>query len=209
MRHLALEEIYFLPTALTKINAIRLHVYCLYMCASKSLLFQSNTFSVGNYFNNKAFALDVVTRSLKWRPVYCYKLPSVEWPTNHGLTLLILGSDRRMWSGEFDFPWLRQTLLQQNVPVWCEPQDCHNTGSHCHRFGQKPETNYENQVQIMQCGLTCSVVQPGVTTSIICTVIIVFGLRLLPGSFPLYHVDYANDDLANQWKGFSGMKGEW
>ena len=74
MHHLGLKEIYFLPTAPT----IGLHVYCLYMCASESLLFQSNTFSVGNYFNNKAFALDVVTRSLKWRPVYCYKLPSVE-----------------------------------------------------------------------------------------------------------------------------------
>jgi len=97
-------------------------------------------------FNDRSWELDQLLSDR--RAAFCYKLPSVEWPTNQGLTLPMPGSGRRMWPGELDFPWLHQTLLQQNVPVWCEPQDCHNAGSRCHRFRQKSETNYENQIQI-------------------------------------------------------------
>jgi len=42
-----------LPTSLPKINAIRLHVYCLYMLAPNSSLFQSDTFSVENLVINQ------------------------------------------------------------------------------------------------------------------------------------------------------------
>ena len=41
-----------LPTLLTKINANKLHVYGHYMRTSKSLLFQSDTFSIENLVIN-------------------------------------------------------------------------------------------------------------------------------------------------------------
>ena len=42
---------------------------------------------------------------------------------SHTAQLLILGSDGCVWSGESDFPWLCQTLLQQNASILSEPQE--------------------------------------------------------------------------------------
>jgi len=69
----------------------------------------------------------------------------------------IPGSDGRMWSGISDFPWLRQVILRQNAPVWVSRRSCRDVGSHCRRFRQKPEANYENQTQIWGHALSSDV----------------------------------------------------